>query len=282
MLRIEGRPCLALPSGPNGRMIPRHKYYSNVAARLRHAPATLSRKSRSARSLTLPLRGLSCLQDHPQQRRALSTTPGASPSPPPLAPRNTIPCSTTVGVLLAEPGRHSSCSTPRRVFGASSNIRRLSAEAELTPTVATELEAGDQEHRQRRPRVRPKPGDAGNEEHEEEPQEEQERGESGKEEGKRQRVVVGMSGGVDSSVVAMLLQQQVSDTFLFFCKNFLRLFAKNVLWSCRNCFNCWSFPRQHLLLHSYRTFDLLSNLRKPRVRQRQQKGVHLLVAVTYA
>lgn len=228
---IEGRCCyLALTSGSYGRMIPRHMCYGDVALRLRHATASPSQKSNSAKNLMLPLRGLSCLRQHPHQRRRPLATPRASPPPLLLIPasRPVVPRLAAAGTRRAHSGRYICRSNPRRIFWPSrSTSRRFLSKADLPVTAAAaELNGDNGEHRRNRLRVRSKADQGGGikQEQEEEPQQEQQkRGEKGSEAGKRRRVVVGMSGGVDSSVVAMLLQQQVSEPVRYFFRPFAQL-----------------------------------------------------------
>lgn len=153
-------------------MITRHGFRINAADRLLWASAAAARGSSSASALRRPARF-----DCHRQRQQLHVSSAAPPPPLLTTVARGHPPAAAVQVSMIARGV-CSCST-RQGVRLTNGRRRFSAVVRRPPAVTRE---GEQD-------TEAKTIDS--------------------KRGSRQKVVVGMSGGVDSSVVAMLLQRQV-------------------------------------------------------------------------
>lgn len=165
-------------------MITQQRFRVNAVNRLLCEPAAAAPRSLSASLCLVPAR-LDCQQRQQQlqHRRPSSTQPPPQPQPQPrplAISRRCSPLAVAVRTIIIR--KHEPSCSPREDVRLSKRRQRFSLL--IRPLSTDTRQKGVQQHT-----------------------------ETEKDDGKRgsrQRVVVGMSGGVDSSVVAMLLKKQVS------------------------------------------------------------------------
>lgn len=184
-------------------MILRRSYCCSVAARLCPTRAlAAARNSRTAPALLLLYTRPNSDSHERQQRRTSSTPARRAVAAPPSSTRTPqklmrrCPPSTRRVVRFFTSSRH-----------VSSKVGLPTAAAAINPATARGEERGDGG---RRFGAEPEEGGEGG-------LSKRLQGERGDLKGVKQRVVVGMSGGVDSSVVAMLLHQQASEAWSSYC-----------------------------------------------------------------
>lgn len=167
-------------AAPNvNNMISRQRVYVNAVGRLCCASAAAARRGSSAGSRWVPARLYRHRQQQLQRHPSSPALLAPPPPPPPSLTTFEATCRPTAAVRTTGIARRCcSCST-RQDTQLGNSRRRFSALVRPSSTVQAAQQDTEPEK-------------------------------TGSERGGRQRVVVGMSGGVDSSVAAMLLQRQAS------------------------------------------------------------------------